>query len=48
MKTLEIWHALLCDKNIERLEEIIAPDCVLLSPPSCTLPRRALNSRRVT
>ena len=32
MKTLELWHQIIRDKNPEKLDEILDPDCVFLSP----------------
>jgi SnoaL-like domain len=32
MKTLEIWHAMLREMNVSRLDEILAEDCVFISP----------------
>jgi SnoaL-like domain len=39
MKTLEIWHEIIAELNPARLDEILDPDCVFLSPvvhsPQC-------------
>jgi ketosteroid isomerase-like protein len=32
MNTLEIWHEVLRDRDIGRLDEVLAEDCVFLSP----------------
>ena len=32
MNTLELWHEILQERNPERLDEILAQDCVFLSP----------------
>ena len=32
MNTLEIWHAMLRDMDPSRLDEVLAEDCVFLSP----------------
>ncbi|MDX1735001.1 MAG: nuclear transport factor 2 family protein [Halioglobus sp.] len=32
MKTMEIWHEMLRERDMARLDEILAPDCVFLSP----------------
>jgi hypothetical protein len=32
MNTLELWHQIIRDKNPEKLDEILDPDCVFLSP----------------
>jgi SnoaL-like protein len=32
MKTLEIWHELMSQRDVARLDEILHDDCVFLSP----------------
>ena len=32
MDTLKLWHEILAHKNTDRLDEILAPNCVFLSP----------------
>lgn len=32
MNTLELWHEILSQRNPDRLDEILAEDCVFLSP----------------
>jgi hypothetical protein len=32
MNTLEIWHEMLGDMDMSRLDEVLAEDCVFLSP----------------
>ena len=32
MNTLELWHQIIADRNPARLDEILDPDCVFLSP----------------
>lgn len=32
MKTLELWHEMLQNRNVDRLDEVLAEDCVFLSP----------------
>jgi hypothetical protein len=32
MNTLELWHQIIADSNPARLDEILDPDCVFLSP----------------
>lgn len=32
MNTLELWHEIMRERNPERLDEILAEDCVFLSP----------------
>ena len=32
MKTLELWHDILRERNLDRLDEVLAEDCVFLSP----------------
>jgi hypothetical protein len=32
MNTLEIWHEIVRDRDIERFDEVLAEDCVFLSP----------------
>jgi hypothetical protein len=32
MTTLELWHEILEQRNTDRLDEVLAPDCVFLSP----------------
>ena len=32
MKTLEIWHDMVRRQNLDRLDEVLAEDCVFLSP----------------
>lgn len=32
MKTLDIWHDMVRRQDLDRLDEILAPDCVFLSP----------------
>jgi hypothetical protein len=32
MKTLEIWHDMVRRQDLDRLDEILAPECVFLSP----------------
>ena len=32
MDTLKLWHEILAHKNMDRLDEILAPNCVFLSP----------------
>lgn len=32
MDTLKLWHEILAHKNMARLDEILAPNCVFLSP----------------
>ena len=32
METLEIWHAMLRDMDMSRLDDVLADDCVFLSP----------------
>lgn len=32
MNTLELWHDILKDRDMARLDEILAEDCVFLSP----------------
>lgn len=32
MKTLEIWHAMLRDGDMSRLDEVLAENCVFFSP----------------
>ena len=32
MKTLELWHDMLRKRDLARLDEVLAEDCVFLSP----------------
>lgn len=32
MKTLELWHDILREGDMERLDEVLAEDCVFISP----------------
>lgn len=32
MNTVELWHEILKERNLERLDEVLAEDCVFLSP----------------
>ncbi|MEH6633895.1 MAG: nuclear transport factor 2 family protein [Halioglobus sp.] len=32
MNTLELWHEIMRERNPERLDELLAEDCVFLSP----------------
>ena len=32
MNTLELWHEILADQAMDRLDEILAEDCVFVSP----------------
>ena len=32
MRTLEIWHDMVSRQDLDRLDEILAPECVFLSP----------------
>ena len=32
MKTLEIWHDMVRRQNLDRLDEVLAEDCVFISP----------------
>jgi len=32
MNTLELWHDMLCKRDLGRLDEVLAEDCVFLSP----------------
>ena len=32
MTTLELWHEIMKQGNADRLDEVLAPDCVFLSP----------------
>lgn len=32
MDTLETWHDLMRERDMSRLDEVLAPDCVFLSP----------------
>jgi ketosteroid isomerase-like protein len=32
MNTLELWHEIVRERNLDRLDEVLAKDCVFLSP----------------
>jgi hypothetical protein len=32
MNTLELWHDMVQNRNLDRLDEVLAEDCVFLSP----------------
>lgn len=32
MKTLDLWHEIMETRNLDRLDEVLARDCVFLSP----------------
>lgn len=32
MNTLEIWHDMVCKRDLDRLDKVLAEDCVFLSP----------------
>ena len=32
MRTLELWHEMLASRDISRLDEVLAADCVFYSP----------------
>ena len=32
MQTLELWHEMFADRDITRLDQVLAEDCVFLSP----------------
>ncbi len=32
MNTLELWHEIVHERNPDRLDEVLAEDCVFLSP----------------
>ncbi len=42
MNTLELWHDMLRKRDLGRLDEVLAEDCVFLSP-SCIHPNGGAN-----